>query len=101
MFKEPQNIFFFVISYFGFDNQPKHVTIYIFEIPKVIGQTLTNNLKSSFYQYELKRNIIVYVKDERSNLNIAIIAMKCIVKYEALGLNENFHGICLNHCFFP
>jgi hypothetical protein len=62
MFKELQNIFFFVISYFGFDKQLKHVTIYIFEVPKVIGQTLTNNLKSSFHQYEFKKNIIVYFK---------------------------------------
>jgi hypothetical protein len=62
MFKEPQNIFFFVISYFGFDKQSKHVIIYIFEVPKVIGQTLTNNLKSSFYEYELKKTSLFMSK---------------------------------------
>jgi hypothetical protein len=56
MFLKTQNIFVFMITYFRFDKQPKHVIICIFEVPKVIGQTLINNLRSLFNQYELKKN---------------------------------------------
>jgi len=46
------------------------------------------------------KKIIFYVKNEGSNLNIMIIAMKSIMKCETLGLNENFHRICFNHLIF-
>jgi hypothetical protein len=34
-----------------------------------------------------------------SNLNAMTIALKSIVKYEGIGLNENFQGICFGHVF--
>jgi hypothetical protein len=43
-----------------------------------------------FDQYGLRNKIIAYVKDKGSNLNTMTIALKSIVKCEALGLNENF-----------
>ncbi len=38
--------------------------------------------------------IIAYVKDEGSNLNTMIIAIKFIVKCEVLSLDESFQGSC-------
>jgi hypothetical protein len=52
-----------------------------------------------FDQYELKRKIIAYVRNERSNLDTITIVFKSIVKCEALGLNENFHSIFFGHPF--
>jgi hypothetical protein len=34
-----------------------------------------------------------------SNLNITTIALKSIVNYEALELEENYQGICSRHAF--
>jgi hypothetical protein len=62
----------------------------LFEATKTIGQALINNLTKLFDQYGLRNKIIAYVKDKGSNLNTMTIALKSIVKCEALGLNENF-----------
>jgi hypothetical protein len=62
----------------------------LFEATKIIGQALINNLTKLFDQYGLRNKIIAYVKDKGSNLNTMTIALKSIVKCEALGLNENF-----------
>jgi hypothetical protein len=47
----------------------------------------------------LKNKIIAYVKDEGSNLNTMTIALQFFVKYEVLGLDENFQGACFGHAF--
>jgi hypothetical protein len=60
---------------------------------------LAKNLIKLFDQYELKRKIIAYVKNERSNLDTIIIVFKSIVKCEALGLNESFHSTFFGHAF--
>jgi hypothetical protein len=62
----------------------------LFEATKIIRQALINNLTKLFDQYGLRNKIIAYVKDKGSNLNTMTIALKSIVKCEALGLNENF-----------
>jgi hypothetical protein len=46
-----------------------------------------------------KKNIIVYVKDEGSNLNAMIGVLKYVVNYESFGLEENFQGTCFGHAF--
>jgi hypothetical protein len=40
--------------------------------------------------YASRKKTIVYVNDERSNLNIVIITLKSIVNCDMLGLEENF-----------
>ncbi len=50
-------------------------------------------------QYGLRNKIIAYVKDEGSNLNTMIIALKSIIECEILGLNESFQGACFGHAF--
>jgi hypothetical protein len=47
----------------------------------------------------LRRKIIVYVKDEGSNLNAMTITLKSIMKYEAFGLDESFQGTCFGFVF--
>jgi hypothetical protein len=46
----------------------KKVTTVLFEAIKTTGQTLATNLTKLLDQYRLKKQIIAYVKDERSNL---------------------------------
>jgi len=61
---------------------------------------LTDNVKELFDQYGLKRKIVVYVKNEKLNLNTMTIALKFIVKCEILGLNQSFQSTCFGHAFF-
>ncbi len=80
--------------------QPKQVTIGLFEAIETIGQNLTTNLTKLLDQYGLRKKIIAYVKDERSNLTIMTITLKWIVKCEILGLDESAQGIYFGHSFF-
>ncbi len=72
----------------------------MFKATKINGQTITNNLTKLFDQYGLKNKIISCVKDEGSNLNIMIIALKFVIKCEVLGLDESFDNSCFGHVFF-
>jgi hypothetical protein len=58
------------------------MTIGLFEAIKTIGQTLATNPTKLFDQYRLKKQIIAYVKDERSNLIAMTTTLKLVVKHE-------------------
>ncbi len=49
--------------------------------------------------YNLRKKIIVYVTDEGANLNAMTMALKIIVNYDILGLEESFNGTCFGHVF--
>jgi hypothetical protein len=49
--------------------------------------------------YELRKKIVVYVKDEGFNLNTMTATLKLIPSCDVLGLEESFHGICFGHEF--
>jgi hypothetical protein len=90
MSKGAHDIFAFVINFLGSNWQPKQITTDLFEAIKTTRHALSNNLTKVFHQYGLRNKIIVYVKDEGSNLNTMTIALKFVVKCEVLGLDENF-----------
>jgi len=50
-------------------------------------------------KHGLRKKIIVYVKNEGSNFNTMTIALKAIVNYEFLGLENSFQGTCFGHVF--
>jgi hypothetical protein len=47
----------------------------------------------------LKRKIIVYVKDEGSNLNTISTTLKLIISCDVLGLGESFQSTCFGYAF--
>ncbi len=51
-----------------------------------------------FDKYGIRKKIIVFVKDEGSNLNAMIVALKVVINFES-GLEENFLGTCFGHAF--
>jgi hypothetical protein len=55
---------------------------------KTIWQYVAKNKIQCLEQYDLRRKIIVYVKDERFNLNIIIVALKLVVSCEKLSSME-------------
>jgi hypothetical protein len=62
-------------------------------------KTLGKNLIKLLDNYALRKKIIVYVKDEGSNLNTMITTLKSIVSCDVLGLEEIFQGIYFGHAF--
>ncbi len=93
------DIFVLVIKFLGVDWQPKHITLGLFELIDISGQTLANNLTKLLNIYELRRKIIAYVKDEGFNLNTMTTTLKLVLSCDVLGLEESFHGICFGHAF--
>ncbi len=67
----------------------------MFKATKITGQTLVRSLTKLLDKYGLRKKIIHVVKDERSNLNAMIVALKAIVNCE-FGLEESFLGTCLH-----
>ncbi len=61
---------------------------------------MAKNLIEFLDVYGLRNKIITYVKDEGPNLNTLTNALKSVVKFETLGLEESFQGTCFGH-FFP
>jgi hypothetical protein len=68
-------------------------------VTKTNGQTLVRSLTKLLDKYGLRKNIIIYVKDEGSNLNAMSIVLKVVVNYESFGLGESFQGTCFGHVF--
>jgi hypothetical protein len=54
----------------------------LFEVTELTWQTLAINLIDFLNAYGLRSNIIAYLKDEGSNLNILTSALKSIVEYD-------------------
>jgi hypothetical protein len=59
----------------------------------IFRQALTKDLTKLFGKYDLRKKIIAYVKNERSNLNTMIITLKFIVSYDILGLPKSFSKV--------
>jgi hypothetical protein len=90
------DVFALVVNFLGEDWMFKHITIGLFEASR---QTLTRSLQELLEQYGLTKNIIVYVKNECTNLITMTFALKSIVSFEALGMIEKFWGPCFGHAF--
>jgi hypothetical protein len=66
------------------------VAIGLFEATKTTRQALAKSLTKLLDKYGLRKKIIVYVKDESSNINVMISAYKFVVNCEFLGIKESF-----------
>jgi hypothetical protein len=100
MLKGTHDIFARVMNFLGANNwHPKHVTLGLFEVVDNHKKTLAKNLIELLENYNLSKNIIVYVKDEKFNLNIMTFAWKIVVSCDILGLEESYQGICFGHAF--
>ncbi len=87
--KGANDVFELVIIFLNNDWQPKHVTFGLFEAIEITRQALAKSLTKLLNKYGLRKKIIVYVKDEGSNLNAMISALKSIVNFEYLRIKEN------------
>ncbi len=58
----------------------------LFIVRKTTRQALAKSLTELLDKYDLRKKIIAYVKDEGSNFNVMIGAMRSIVNCESLSL---------------
>jgi len=77
----------------------KKVTFVLYEDANTSRKTLAKNLIDLLKIYNLRKNIITYVKNKGFNLNINIIVLKPIVSCNILGLEESYQGTCFGHAF--
>jgi hypothetical protein len=61
---------------------------------------MARNLTELLNQYDLRKKIIAYVKDEGANLNAITTIKKIVVNYEVFGIEESFQDTCFGHAFF-
>jgi hypothetical protein len=90
MSKGAHDVLALVISFLNEEWKPQHITIGVFEANETIGQTMARNLIELLDQYNLRKKIVAYVKDEGANLNAMTIALKSVVNWEVLGMEESF-----------
>jgi hypothetical protein len=58
-----------------------HVTFGVFEVQNIVSATMENQVKVLLDSFGLLDKIIVYVKDEGSNLNTLTNDLKFIIYY--------------------
>jgi len=71
----------------------------LLKLSKLLTKSWQQYLTNHFYHYSLWKNIIVYVKDEGSNLNVMIITLDNFVSCEVMGLEESFQGTYFGHAY--
>jgi hypothetical protein len=72
----------------------------LFKANETIGQTMVRNLIKLLDQYDLRKKIVAFVKDEVANLNAMTTTLKFVVDYEVFGMEESFQGTFFGHALF-
>jgi len=101
MSKRAYDILSLVINFLGVYWQPKHIATECFEASDTFRHALASDLLTNLLdKYDLKKNINVHVKNERSNLNTLTIVFNYVVSFNVLGFIESFQSSYFNHAFF-
>jgi hypothetical protein len=94
------DIFAMVVSFLNDSWEPNHVTMGIFDIQNTACATMANQVKVLLNSFGLFNKVIIYVKDEGSNLNTLTNALTNVVYYSPLPLACPFIGSCFGHAMF-
>lgn len=87
--------FSLIIYFINDDWVPCHSTIELFETFDTFGVTLAKQVKSSLVEYQFINKIIVYVKDEGTNLNSLGIVLTLVMSYAYYNLFHLLVGLFL------
>jgi hypothetical protein len=72
----------------------------LFEANEITKQVMARNLTKLLGQYDLRKKIVAYAKDEGANLNAMKTILIFVMNCEVLGMEESFQGILLWSCTF-
>jgi len=88
-----------VVNFISNEWKAKHVIIRLFEVMDISDATMAPKLQKLLDRFSLTHKIMVYVKDERSNLQTCANALTSITSCTNLVLLEPFDGSYLGHAF--
>lgn len=86
-----------IINYIKLSWFPSDITIRLFEALNNFNATLAKQMKVLLIEFYLISKVIVYVKDERANLNSLIVTLIFVVSCEHLQLFQLFTSFCFGH----
>jgi len=73
---------------------PQHTTIGLIETPNIFQTTLVKIVKLFLIQFQFIDKLLIYVKDERNNLNTFENGLSTTTSYKLLKLGKPFEGEC-------
>ncbi len=91
------DMFAMVVNFINSFWEPTHVIVGVFEVKNIIVTSMANQVKILLNSFGLLDKIIAYVKDEGSNLNTLINALKSVVSYSPFQLPTPFMGSCFGY----
>lgn len=97
MSKGVHDIFVIVVNFLDDDQQPKHVTIGLFETIYTSGVAMALKSQQFLDNFFLAQKVVAYVKDEGSNLQTCTTILNLMVSYNMLGMFESFDGSYFGH----
>ena len=97
MLKGAYDIFALVVNFLNADWVPTHVTLVLFKACDTSGAAMAVQLQQLLDKYNLRNQILCYVKDEGSNLVTMTNALKSVISCEALQVVVPFEGTCFGH----
>jgi hypothetical protein len=82
MSKRAHDVFVVIVNFLSTNWEPKHIIIGLFEANDTNGATMAMKFKHILDKFALTHKIVAYVKDEGSNLQACVQALKelwCLV----------------------
>jgi hypothetical protein len=84
-----------VVSFINNFWEPTHVTVRVFEVQNTIDGTMDNQVKILLDSFGLLDNVIIYIKNESSNLNtLTNVFLKYVVSCSPPQLSTPFVTPC-------
>jgi len=90
-------MFTMVVNFINSFWEPTHVIVGVFEMKNIIGASMGNHVKIILDSFGLLDKLIAYVKNESSNLNTLINALKLLALYFPFQLPTPFIGSCFGY----
>jgi hypothetical protein len=98
MVKTSFDTFVIIVNFLNNDWVPQHVMIsFKFEVPNTYGATFVEIVKPFLVQFQLTNKVLIYVKDEGSNLSTLESVDSTTTSCKLLELKKPFACTCFGH----
>ncbi len=97
MSRSGYDTFALVINFINPSQVPCHIIVGLFEAPDIFSVVLVEQVKVLLAEFNLTNKVIMYVKDERTNLNSVTITFIYVISCEPLQLFQPFAGFYFGH----
>jgi hypothetical protein len=91
------DVFALVVNFINANWQLNQIIIGLFGAIEITSQAMAMKLQALLDNYNLWKKILVYVKDEGSNVGAMTTILKSVVSCDNLRLEEPFQGTYFGH----